>query len=151
VIGVLASGCGGSGRYARYQDRGAALEATDAMLASIPQFPHAVLVQRTDDATTYRVGTTHEIDARPYGRRLFYRAPAGHTGAEVQRWFREELGSGHWSCTFHRRVPGVPYGFACRKRRQSVSASIGDDGRYELDASADTRVAPIRTVTVLGD
>jgi hypothetical protein len=152
LLATLASGClGSSSRYARYQDRGAARTAIDAMLATIPQFPDARLLQRSDDATTYRVGTTREIEARPYQWTLDYAVPAGRSGGEVQRWFRAVLTARRWSCTFHRRVRGVPYGFACTDGARALGAYIADDGHYELDASADTRPAPIATVTVMGD
>jgi hypothetical protein len=152
LLVALASGClGSSSRYARYQDRGAALKATDAMLATIPQFPNAQLVNRRDDATGYRVSTDHEIEAKPYARVLKYDVPAGHSGGEVQRWFRAVLTARRWRCSFHRRVRGVPYGFACTKGGREIGAYIADDGHYELDASADTRPAPIATVTVVGD
>ncbi len=152
ALATLASGClGGSSRYARYQDRGRALDATDAMVAAIPQFPGAHLVGRSDDATTYRVSTEREIEARPYGRVLDYTVPAGHSGGDVQRWFRAVLTSRRWSCRFQRRVRGVPYGFSCTQGAREIGASIADDGHYELDASADTRPAPITTVTVMGD
>jgi hypothetical protein len=152
VLAVLASGCvGSSSRYARYQDRGAALKATDAMLAAIPQFPNAHLLQRRDDATTYRVRSGHEIEAKPYARVLDYDVPAGHSGGDVQRWFRAVLTARRWRCLFNRRVRGVPYGFSCTSGGREIGAYIADDGHYELDASADTRPAPIATVATPGD
>jgi hypothetical protein len=152
VLIAIAGACGGgSSRFKRYQDQASALKAIDAMLAEIPQFPGARLLQGTVESTGYRVSTNHVIQAEPYERHLDYAVPAGRSGADVQRWFRKQLTTKGWICSFHRRVPGVPYGFSCAKRARAVAAFIDDDGQYQLDAEADSRPAPIKTVTSLGD
>ena len=137
---------GGAGGYAHYQQRDEALEQIDTLLAGIPQYPGARLVDRHDSATRYRVSAEESIEAEPYASELHFELPGAVTGSQVQLHFRGVLAARRWRCTFRQRVAGVPYGFGCRRGPASLSGSIGDRGGYELELQASGERPPIRTV-----
>jgi hypothetical protein len=145
AVSLVASGCSGDGRYAKYQHKSAAIRAIDALLATIPQYPGTRLTGRQDFPTSYHVPDGF-IDAEPYSSDLYYDLSASVSGATIQRYFRRVLHARGWSCQFRHRAPGVPYGFGCVRRGSTVSAYIADHGHYELDVAATHRRPPIQTV-----
>jgi hypothetical protein len=150
AVSLVASGCFGGGRYAKYQDKRAAIRAIGALLATIPQYPGARLIGRHDSATSYKV-TDGFIDAEPYSSHFRYDLSTSVSGATIQRYFRRVMHARGWNCQFQHRTPGVPYGFECARRGSTVGAYIADHGLYELDVAATHRRPPIQTVTVPGD
>jgi hypothetical protein len=150
AVSLVASGCFGGGRYAKYQDKRTAIRAIDALLATIPQYPAAHLTGRQDSPSSYHVPDGF-IDAEPYSSDLRYDLSTSVSGAVIQRYFRRVMYARGWSCRFQHRAPGVPYGFVCVRRGSTVGAYIADHGHYELDVAATHRRPPIQTVTVPGD
>jgi hypothetical protein len=146
AISVLGSGCFGANRYAKYQNRKAAIRKIDELIATIPHYPGARLAGRQDFSTNYKVGVDHYIDAEPYSSDLYYDLSKSISGATLERYFRRVMIARGWSCSFQRRSHGVPYGFGCRRAQAVVGAYIADHGHYELDVAADNPRPPIKIV-----
>lgn len=147
ALSLVASGCfgGGTSRYAKYQDKKAAIRGIDMLLATIPQYSGARLTMRQDFPSSYHVPEGF-IEAEPYSSALYYDLSKSVSGAAIQRYFRRTMHARGWSCRFRHRAQGVPYGFACVRRGSTVSAYIADHGHYELDVAATHKRPPIQTV-----
>jgi hypothetical protein len=150
ILVLVTSGClgGGSHRYGRYQNEKGSIRQIDALLASFPQYPGAHLATRMDNGTSYHVPDPGNefIEAEPYDSDLYYDLSMSVPGSMIQRYFRRVMRARGWSCTFHRRSPGVPYGFSCSRRGASVGGYIADQGHYELMVQATHARPPIRTI-----
>jgi hypothetical protein len=144
---LLAVACGDSdNHYARYQDKKGAIEKIEALVATIPQYPGAHRTMSQWFGTSYKLSYDRYIQAEPYWSALYYDLSQAVTGATLQRYFRRVMHARGWSCRFHRRSPGVPYGFGCVRRGAVVGGYIADHGHYELDVSTNQPRPPIKTV-----
>jgi hypothetical protein len=115
LVAIFATGCLGFGGEGDGDERRRA--AIDVVLASVPQYPGARLVDRHDSAASTE---------------LHYELPPTVDGSDVQIHFRRLLTARGWRCTFNERAGGLPYGFACRRGGHILDGEIGDQGGYEL-------------------
>ena len=143
---LLTGACGGSNRYARYQDRKGAIAGIEALVATIPQYPGAHRTGSQWFGSSYKLSATSYIEAEPYSSALYYDLSTSVTGATLQRYFRRVMIARGWNCSFQHRSRGVPYGFACDRRGASVGAYFADRGHYEFDVSTAQPRPPIPTV-----
>jgi hypothetical protein len=144
---VLASGwVGSTSRYAKYQDRTAAIEEIEALVATIPQYLGARRTGSQYLGTSYKLSPTDYVEAEPYSSALYYDLATTVSGATLQRHFRDVMRARHWSCRVRHRSRGVPYGFGCTRRGAVVSAYVADHGHYELHVTAEHPRPPIKTV-----
>jgi hypothetical protein len=157
TVAVVATGCGdvprphsGAGKYpqyVKYQDVAQARARLDALLATLPVYPGAHVVQRRFEGTRYYVGKDYEsIDAEPYSLSVSWRVPAGATGTPIMSMFRRGLPARGWTCTFLARVRGELRRFSCARGPRRIRAAINDSGGYVLELVASTAVPPIKQV-----
>jgi hypothetical protein len=145
VATAVAGGClGGGSPYGRYQHRADELRRIDALVASIPRYPGAVLTWRQNSATDYKVTRERYVQAKPYGSMFYYDVAAG-SGA-LERWFRHVLARRRFHCRVGERGAKGAVWLWCRRGPQVVNVFIGNQDHYELDVRADDRRAPIPTV-----
>lgn len=144
VLAVLVAGCGGSSRYAPFQDKKAAVRRIDAVIAELPAYAGAHVAERQDIGASYHVPSDDFIEAEPYTSTLYVTVAKTVSGVALRRYFRGGLIARGWGCSPSRRT-SAPYVVHCVRGRASVTFRLSTGG-YELHVAAEHTRPPIRTV-----
>jgi hypothetical protein len=144
ALPVLIAGCGGSSRYAPFQDKKAAIRRIDAVIAGLPGYAGAHVAERQDIGASYHVPSDDFIEAEPYTSTLYVTVAKTVSGEGLRRYFRGGLITRGWSCSPSRRT-SEPYVVHCVRGSATVTFRLSTGG-YELHVVADHTRPPIRTV-----
>jgi hypothetical protein len=144
-LAVLAASCGGSSRYAKYQDKDASVRKIDALLATVPQYPEARLQMRQIFSGSYHVAPDDFISAEPYTGDFYYATPTVVAAPTIRSYFRRVMASHGWSCRFPKHSSGPRLSFGCIRGRGELAGSVADQG-YELRVGIGQKRPPIKTI-----